>query len=318
MGNKKYEGVHAASARSIEINFYYQNKRCRERIKLKPTPTNLRKAHLHRAAIINAIANDTFDYSITFPTSNNAHKFLFSLHTIKSYLKEWLKNKKPTIKASTYNDYKKTVNNHLVPAFGDLMLGDLKRMHIRKWAAELTCSNKRIANLLSPLRTALQDAADDELISKNPLHNWNYQKNEPPKIKSDVDPFTEEEQKEIINTSNGCVKNQIIVFFWTGMRTSELVSLEWADIDWQRKKIRINKALTQASSKDEVPKTNSGNREIDMLLPVEQALKEQKQYTLLIGNKVFHNPRTNEPWTGDQPIRKAWIPILKKSQGALP
>ncbi len=54
-------GVKAASASSIEITFQYQGIRCRERIPLKPTPANLRRAEQHKAAIEHAIATGTFD-----------------------------------------------------------------------------------------------------------------------------------------------------------------------------------------------------------------------------------------------------------------
>ena len=98
------------------------------------------------------------------------------------------------------------------------------------------------------------------------------------------------------------------------MRTSELIALEWSDIDWKRKKIRVTKAFTSSSHADEITKTKSGTREIDILPPVENALTDQKQYTLLQGGKIFLNPMNGEMWTGDQAIRKGfWIPLLKRS-----
>ena len=78
------------------------------------------------------------------------------------------------------------------------------------------------------------------------------------------------------------------------MRTSELIALEWTDIDWKRKKITVNKALTTAADSDETTKTKTGTREIDILAPVEQALIDQKQYTLLQGRKIFLNPATGK------------------------
>lgn len=314
MGGNKYPGVRAASSTSIEIDFYYQNKRCKERLKLEPTPANLKKASNHRAAILAAIDAGTFDYAFTFPESKNSNKFAPTQYTVRTYLSEWLKNKKPTIKASTYRDYSKTIMNLITPQFGHKLLHTLSRNDVRTWAATLGCSNKRISNILSPLRAALQDAQHDDLIQSNPLFSWTYRRNDPPAQKEHVNPFTREEQELIISTATGQVRNQCIVFFWTGMRTSELVALEWQDIDWQRKKIRINKAITEASDLDETTKTKSGTREIDMLPPVESALIDQKQYTLLHANKIFHNPRLNEPWTGDQAIRKTlWTPLLKKA-----
>ena len=315
MGGNKYPGVRAASESSIEIDFYYNGQRCRERINLKPTPANLKKASQHRAAILNAIDNGSFDYSYTFPRSRNADKFAPTQYTVKSYLTEWLANKRPTIKASTYHSYRKIINNLIIQRFGAKLLHTLSRNDIRTWIADLDCSNKRISNILSPLRTALQDAAHDDLIQTNPLFNWTYKRNEAPKIEARIEPFTREEQELIIAAATGPIRNQVITFLWTGMRTSELVALEWKDLDFTRKKIRINKAVTNAGRIEEATKTQRGTREIDMLLPVERALTDQKQYTLLQGAKVFHNPVTGKPWTGDQQIRRtSWIPLLKKAE----
>jgi len=310
----KYPGVRESSESSIEIDFYYNGQRCRERLALKPSPANLKKASLHRAAILNAIEAGTFDYAYTFPKSKNAHKFAPSQYTVKTYLTEWLENKRPVLKASTHKDYTKTLLNIIVPRFGATLLHMLTRNDIRQWIATVDCSNKRIANILSPLRAALQDAQHDDLIQSNPLFSWTYKRNEAPQKTYHIDPFNREEQQAIINAATGQARNQVITFFWTGMRTSELIALEWTDIDWQRKKICVNKAVTQHAESDETTKTKTGTREIDILPPVEQALIDQKKHTLLHGNKIFHNPRTGEPWKGDQAIRKTlWVPLLKKA-----
>lgn len=171
-------GVRESSESSIEIDFRYNGKCCRERLALKPTPSNLKKAAQHRAAIFNAIDAGTFDYAYTFPKSKNAHKFAPSQYTVKTYLTEWLENKRPVLKASTHKDYTKTLLNIIVPRFGATLLHMLTRNDIRQWIATVDCSNKRIANILSPLRAALQDAHHDDLIQSNPLFNWTYKRNE--------------------------------------------------------------------------------------------------------------------------------------------
>ena len=71
----QYEGVRPASKSSIEIDFYYCDIRCKERIKRKPTPANLKEVSNHRGAILNAIRNGTFDYATTFPDSKRRHLF---------------------------------------------------------------------------------------------------------------------------------------------------------------------------------------------------------------------------------------------------
>lgn len=99
------------------------------------------------------------------------------------------------------------------------------------------------------------------------------------------------------------------------MRTSELVALDWGDVDWLRGEVRVSKAMTQAAGGEaEVTKTTSGRRSIKLLAPAMEALKAQKEFTFLADAEVFQNPRTLERWTGDQPIRKTmWAHVLKRS-----
>ena len=67
MGRKRERsGVIAVSQTSIQITFTFKGVLCRERIKLNPTPANLKRAELHRAAILHAIQMGTFDYGVTF------------------------------------------------------------------------------------------------------------------------------------------------------------------------------------------------------------------------------------------------------------
>ena len=173
--------------------------------------------------------------------------------TIKHYLCSWLVARKNEISASTYSDYTKTINNVLIPVFGNQVLTELRRKHIKAWARTLTCSNKRIANILSPLRSALDDAVDDEIIDQNPLQGWSYSKKEKPK-EDHVDPFNRQEQDAILNAMNGQGKNLIQFAFWTGLRTSELVALRWGDIDWIKGFARVRRDKLRQLKKMKTPK----------------------------------------------------------------
>jgi integrase len=182
-------------------------------------------------------------------------------------------------------------------------------------AAGMTAGNKRIANVLSVLRSALQDALIDELIENNPLAGWTYRKTEPPKYEDEVDPFDSTEQQAILRQLEGQAKNLIQFALWTGLRTSELVALNWPDIDFERGEIRVRRAQTQAAKNvDETTKTKAGIRSVKLLPPALAALVDQKKHTWLKNQEVFQNPRTGERWTGDQPIRKTlWIYAVKRA-----
>lgn len=95
-------GVRPASNSTIEIDFYYHGVRCKERLKLKPTPANLKRAERHRAAVLDAIERGTLDYAVTFPGSPRAALFILepgAALKLGSYLDRWLNDIRPSLKA---------------------------------------------------------------------------------------------------------------------------------------------------------------------------------------------------------------------------
>lgn len=315
-------GVKAASESSIEISFMYQGVRCRERVPLKPSPANLKRADQHRAAILHAIAAGNFDYRASFPESKIAARFEAAtagpadLMTIGDYMDKWLDRQKLERKASTYATYRKIVLGKLDPWFGKMKLSELKRKDVRERLANYPAGNKTLGNIQSVLRSALDAAVDDELLDANPLEGYTYKRKKLVEVAEDeIDPFDRDEQAAILAALDGQGRNLVQFAFWTGMRTSELVALDWGDIDLLRGVVRVARAQTQHSVAPEAPKTDSGRREIKLLAPAAEALSAQKAHTYLKGEEVFQNPQTLQRWDGDQPIRRTlWTWALKKAQ----
>ncbi len=143
-----------------------------------------------------------------------------------------------------------------------------------------------MSNIQSCLRSALNDATEEELIEQNPLAGWTYSRKAAPAKEDDVDPFSPEEQQAVLG-----------------------------DIDWLREEVMVSRAMTQASKGTaETTKTAAGRRSVKLLRPAMEALKAQKAHTFLSDAEVFQNPRTLERWAGDGPICKTmWVPAMKKA-----
>lgn len=69
-----FDGVRPASESSIEIGFFHDGRHCVERIRVKPTAANLKRAAERRAAILEAIARGEFAYDAEFPKRARATK----------------------------------------------------------------------------------------------------------------------------------------------------------------------------------------------------------------------------------------------------
>lgn len=320
MGGNKYPGVTPTSGASIEIAFTYRGQRCRERLRLTPTPANLKKASNHRAAIIDAIDKGQFDYRVTFPESKRAKEFYAvpgDAQTMDSYLDAWLDRKKTEVKASTYVGYKDTVISHLAANLGRIMLSELTRAQIVEICRKWSVADKTVRNRLSVLRSALDDAVQDGLITISPMYGWKYRSTNPQKKKKaeHVEPFTASEQQAILKQLSGQDYNLFKFLFWTGLRTSEVVGLNWGDIDWHKDEIHVSRALTRAAIRagemDEGTKTDSGDRRVKILKPAMTVLLEQKQHTYMANDAIFHNPRTGERWRGADPIWDRWKRALQ-------
>nr|WP_241076296.1 site-specific integrase [Achromobacter insuavis] len=175
----------------------------------------------------------------------------------------------------------------------------------------MTVTNKRFANILSVARAALADALQDELIEANPLYGWSYERPDAPKPDDDVDPLTPEEQSAILAKCEPMMRNQLQFMLWTGLRPSEMIALDWGDVDAIRGVVVVRKAMTQAGKGEvEDTKTKSGRREVKLLSPAREALKAQEAHTRMVGEAIFVHPRLRKRWTGDQQLRDEWIRIL--------
>lgn len=319
-------GVKAASESSIEITFQYQGRRCRERIPLKPTPANLKRAEQHRGAILHAIATGVFDYAATFPGSQRASQYATApgqVLSVEKYLDDWLDARKPTLKASTYQGYRSIVDGLLIPQFGAAMLSELKWPAVKTWLAKLggdkPPSNKRMTNIQSCLRSALEDAVEDELLDENCMRGRHYRRQEQPvdEEDDDVDPFTPDEQKAILAALPEQTRNYAQFALWTGLRPSEQIALNWSDIDFRRGVAFIRKGITRAArGVAELPKTKAGRREVKLLGPALAAVQAQKAHTWVGAEphgEVFRNPGTGARWSSSQAVQKIWVTALKRA-----
>lgn len=303
------KGLRTRSGSGIEIDFTYRGRRCRETLKLEPTKPNLLHAARKRESILYEIAQGTFNYAKHFPDSPKARSLSGrSLQTVAQALDAFILSAQKRCEYSTLRDYQSAIDHHLKPAFGDLPLVDLSATDIKTWIGGLSISAKRINNVLVPLRGVLGDAFGDGVIERNPaarIKNLPHRTEEP-------DPLSPDEIHTFLAKCEGQIKNLFRFAICTGLRTSELIALEWGDIDWNRSIVRVRRASVRKQVK--VPKTQAGERDVKLLPGAIEALEAQKAHSLLAGGQIFLNPRTGKPWETDQQIRKtAWQPAIRRS-----
>ena len=318
MGRQKlYRGVRAASESSIEIRFAYPDSKTeqRERIQLEPTPANLERAFVHLSQIKDAIKQGIFDYAKTFPKSKRAD--LYTNRTLLyTYLKNWLV-RQAHIKSGTRVFYNRIIEGQVKgSSLQEARVADLTWSMVRDWALSMNVLPKTRSSRLTVLRSALDDAVDDGIITVNPLIGKKLKQQSVviPSEATRIDPFSWEEREAIKTAAPQQFGLMLTFSFCTGLRPEEIRGLTWDRVDFVGRTVLIDRVVTDASlGKFEPPKTQHSYRTVDLVGPAFDAIVAYKQYSFLQGGVVFLNPKTGKPFSTTNKIRAQWITVLKKA-----
>ena len=317
MGARRQSGVRAASESTLEIDFYYQGVRCRERLKLAPTPRNRQYAERLLGQVKLEIERGTFDYSAHFPNSRRAKTLARDargLDLIETRLEQWYEGKKRELEHSTLDCYRRYIYNVLIPHCGRTPLRDFDKAAGRALIASFgpETSAKRINNVLGPLRGTFADAVDEGTLATNPLDGLKVKRRARIATADDIDPFTPPEIRAILQAaSEPQLRNYCQFNLGTGLRTSEMIGLAWGDVDFVAGTVRVRRAVVMGKVK--APKTDAGARVVALSPPALDALRAQKAHTFLTGDRVFHNPGTGEAWRSDRAVRVRFKTLLQRA-----
>ncbi len=304
---KQHTGIRARGS-SVQVDLPINGRRARFSIPIPPTPQSFEYASNIRSAALLDIAKGTFKATKYFPDSRSSFVRNSNTPTVKDALQTFLRDSERALSPSTFRDYKSAIDFHLVPAFGEKQLADISTTDVRNWIAELKVSSKRINNVLIPLRKIFAEAYYSEQLDSNPLDRI---KHLPHRSKA-PDPFTLDEVDRILKQCPPLVRELFQFAFWTGLRTSELIALEWGDVSFECKPESVHVTRAEVRGELKSPKTYSGKRAVQLLPIALAALNSIAKPNTKPCSRVFINPKTNAPWKSDGQIRKtAWTPALK-------
>lgn len=302
---------------AIRVSFYYEGTRYRRTLYIGDKPMRATQANLKHAArladeIRAKIKAGEFVMAEYFPDSGEAGPT-----TVAKQLETWLAAQR--VESSTKAGYDaaanfwKSANYHdtdLTLTMGAVPLRQLKLSHVlTALARRPELSGKTINNYVSVLRGALALAVSDKIIRENPAEevpSAKWQKDPP-------DPFKPEERDKIIAQAErqypGQVANMVRFWMWSGLRTSELIGLRWANVELAGESVLIREAKVRKKIK--ATKTNVA-RTVRLNSQAMAALAAQKVHTFMKGEEVFQDPRHGAAWDTEASFRKVyWIRLLK-------
>lgn len=307
-------GVRAVGQESIQIDFKYQDQRCREWVRLAPTKANLAYCRGWKRRIEEEIAHGTFDYARHFPDSKKAKRFAKG-QLLADYIKDtYLPAIKPTVQPETLQEYTNDAAS-VCEALKNPRLHALTTAMLRTWVSKQALSKSRIDSLLRPIRGALDMAVVDLLIPKNPLTGFKVKRAETTeKEDEDIDPFTPAEVAKLAADENGDLWQ-----FWayTGPRSGELIGLQHGDVSDDLATITIRRAVRRGRVKP--PKTKAGMRTIQLLAPAREALARVvatwgDRWKVDSTAPVFRNPNTGGWWHEAKALNRAFARACARCQ----
>ncbi len=197
--------------------------------------------------------------------------------------KKWALVTQKRIKSSTFRDYKSALNYYVLDQFGGRPIDSITFLDIEAFISGLKCTNKRINNILVPVRSIFKLALRAGYIDKDPMALVRNLKTEKPDIK----PLSMDEVRLFLDNVAPRYKNFFIIAFFTGMRFGEMSALKWTNVDFRLGVVKIRE--TRVYGEEGRPKTAGSVRDIKMLPPVVDALRDQRKSTMGKSKYVFLN-----------------------------
>lgn len=227
---------------------------------------------------------------------------------VKIYLEVYRKGNEK-IRANTLYTYESYAVNHIYPHLGHIRLNKLTTNHIQRFYNHLYKngklnskggrSPKTVDRIHALISGSLNKAIDAGILSKNVAKGTDRMEYE----ENTIPPFKVEGVRKIMKyAKDEWIYPAIVLDVYTGLRRSELLGIQWSDVDFEKKVIHIVKGFTmQPDRKTGIvkhdfsnPKTRKSKRDVpiddDIVALLRKRKLRQDEIALSVG-KGEYNPK---------------------------
>ena len=198
--------------------------------------------------------------------------------TLDTYADQWLQGitTEGAIKPRTIVSYRQLFLCHIAPTLGAIKLRDLQRRDVKALLnakREQALSKNTVRLIRATLSVMLAEAMDDGYVDSNPATLPARKRGKKKAVQAMVlRPLEEDELARLLNTAREKDPEYFPLFLLlarTGLRPGEAFALEWADLDFPKRKLSVERALSAGI----VGTTKTGTaREVDMSHELADAL----------------------------------------------
>lgn len=204
-------------------------------------------------------------------------------------------------KPTTLDNYRQILDFRLLPRFGEIPVGRVKRSQVEALATQMLREGKRAqtrANTLKLLSQVFNYARRQRWCLENPC--WGVRR---PQIRPHQDiRFLDKDELEAVLAAidvaakplDAVDRAIILTAVMSGMRQGELLALRWLDVDWEAKRIRVRRNYVRGYWG--TPKSRSGERSIPLAARVAAELDVLHRRSRFRADMdlVFANPTTGD------------------------
>lgn len=188
--------------------------------------------------------------------------------TFEELAQLWLENYKTTVKPSTFENVKSKVETMTEEHFKELKLKKITVAYCQKVVIELSKTYVLYNHYLSVINRIFKYAVLMDILDSNPFDKVIKPKSRQTQRKGNF--LTKEELKEFLKLAKTATLSYFFplvhLMSYTGLRQGEALALKWSDIDFENKKITVNKTAARIKEKQtlQTPKTKNSKRVISI------------------------------------------------------
>lgn len=188
--------------------------------------------------------------------------------TFEELAQLWLENYKTTVKPSTFENVKSKVEKMTEEHFKELKLKKITVAYCQRVVIELSKTYVLYNHYLSVINRIFKYAVLMDVLNSNPFDKVIKPKSRQVQRKGNF--LTKEELKEFLKLAQTTTLSYFFplvhLMSYTGLRQGEALALKWSDIDFENKKITVNKTAVRIKEKQtlQTPKTKNSKRVISI------------------------------------------------------
>ena len=244
-----------------------------------------------------------------------SHGFCSKAIKFEALAEEWFENyARMNLRSTTYERMKQ-LTHRIYPAIGHLRIDKITPRQLQAFVNSLAkeganektgkpLAPKTIRHNLSFISDVYSYAVKMGLVSENPCSKVTVPKGE---VK-EKQIYTQEELAVLLNSLQGePIKYKVFFYLisYTGFRRSEMLGLEWKDIDFENNIISVKRTSNYTAERGiytDTTKTKRSQRTLKIAQPIMDLLKELKDEqdaeALRLGDKWVETDRLFTKWNG--------------------